>query len=696
MLTKALKEEIQGAYSRLLEEKGYRARRCQKTMIAEIARTLGNVPEDNSVCVVEAGTGTGKTIAYAIASIPIAKQLKKKIVIATATVALQEQIVYQDLPDIRLHSGLEFSFALAKGRRRYLCLSRLDLALQDTSQGNQAFSFFENAAGDSDQVDSAIFDSMLTALGKGEWDGERDSWPEEINHATWARVSTDHTQCTHRQCRHYENCYFYRARENIHRVDCIVTNQDLVLSDLMMGGGAVLPDPEDTIYIFDEGHHLPEKAGNHFSHFLALYATKTWLQQIPTSLKLASAEVPAIGSGLINDVDSTVQQASRRLDDAAQVLQLLKVDAEEQDDGWQYRFPRGRVGNDITEVSKQLANSFVRLDDRVDRVLPLIESTLEDVSAAQRESVENWLSVVGSISTRVSAAAELWHNFSVAEHSPPYARWVGFSTQGQTEGMEIQLSCHPVSVADELFERLWSRCAGAVLTSATLSVARDFSSFQSKSGIPADMVFTSLASPFRYQEQAVLAVPKMRTDPGQADQHTQEIAELIPDLLDKEIGALVLFTSWRQMLRVFDDIDEAFRERILMQGELSKMEILGRHRSAVDRGEVSCIFGLASFSEGVDLPGDYCRHVVIAKIPFSVPDDPVDATLSEWIEEKGGNSFYEVMLPNAALRVVQAAGRLLRTETDEGTVTLLDRRVVSKSYGKVILNSLPPFAREIS
>ena len=188
----------------------------------------------------------------------------------------------------------------------------------------------------------------------------------------------------------------------------------------------------------------------------------------------------------------------------------------------------------------------------------------------------------------------------------------------------------------------------------------------------------------------------MRTDPGQADQHTQEIAELIPDLLDKEIGALVLFTSWRQMLRVFDDIDEAFRERILMQGELSKMEILGRHRSAVDRGEASCIFGLASFSEGVDLPGDYCRHVVIAKIPFSVPDDPVDATLSEWIEEKGGNSFYEVMLPNAALRVVQAAGRLLRTETDEGTVTLLDRRVVSKSYGKVILNSLPPFAREIS
>ena len=157
----------------------------------------------------------------------------------------------------------------------------------------------------------------------------------------------------------------------------------------------------------------------------------------------------------------------------------------------------------------------------------------------------------------------------------------------------------------------------------------------------------------------------------------------------------MLFTSWRQMLRVYDSILETFRERVLIQGEFSKMEILKRHRAVVDRGDPSCIFGLASFAEGVDLPGDYCRHVVIAKIPFSVPDEPVDATLSEWIEEKGGNAFYEVMLPNAAIRVVQAAGRLLRTETDKGTVTILDRRVVSKPYGKVILNSLPPFTHEI-
>ena len=259
----------------------------------------------------------------------------------------------------------------------------------------------------------------------------------------------------------------------------------------------------------------------------------------------------------------------------------------------------------------------------------------------------------------------------------------------------LPISSHPISVAEELHERLWSRCAGAVLTSATLSVARDFTAFQRKSGIGADQVFVSMSSPFRFQEQAVLHIPQMEHDPGDADAHTAELSSIIPELVGQDTGALVLFTSWRQMLRVNDDIDADFRDRVLMQGDLSKMEILSRHRARIDNGEPSCIFGLASFAEGVDLPGDYCRHVVIAKIPFSVPNDPVEATLSEWIREKGGNAFYEVMLPNAALRVVQAAGRLLRTETDSGRVTILDRRIVSKSYGKLILDSLPPFAREI-
>jgi ATP-dependent DNA helicase DinG len=160
-------------------------------------------------------------------------------------------------------------------------------------------------------------------------------------------------------------------------------------------------------------------------------------------------------------------------------------------------------------------------------------------------------------------------------------------------------------------------------------------------------------------------------------------------------GGLVLFASWRQMFRVTDLLSGEFLERVMSQGTLGKAEIVARHKEKIDRGESSIIFGLASFAEGIDLPGSYCDHVVIVKIPFAVPDDPVGATLSEWIESKGGNSFQEIMIPDAALRMVQACGRLLRTETDTGTISILDRRLVTQRYGAMLLNAMPPFRRLI-
>jgi len=693
MLNDALKEVIQTAYTELLEQQNFRPRHCQKNMIAEIARTLAPVNEEpNRICVVEAGTGTGKTIAYALAAIPIARHLKKKVVVATATVALQEQIVYQDLPAIRQHSGLDFSFALAKGRRRYLCLSRLDLALQESGATSQSLALFDEATDDGDF--GQLFQEMIDRLGKGEWDGDKDNWPEELDNSAWSRVSTDHAQCTQRQCSHYDNCYFYRSRESIHRVDCIVTNQDLVLADLMMGGGAVLPDPEETIYIFDECHHLPDKAGNHFSHGLTLYSNRSWLLQLPTMLDMVKKDIPGVTGDQVTTLQNQVDHTVQLLDAAAAEMMPLRDNADAVDDGWRRRFEHGRVPANLSQVAAPLADATSRLAGIVERLQSAIENHLESATGAERESAEHWLAVVSATVERILSAVALWQNYAASDHDPPHARWIRFTAGGQMEGMEIQLASHPVSVAEELSERLWSRCAGAVLTSATVSVGGDFSIYQSKTGISADQSFLSLPSPFRFQEQAVLKIPPMDSDPGDADAHTEELSRLIPVLLADELSALVLFTSWRQMLRVLDEVDEDFRKRVLVQGDLAKHEILTRHRKRIDDNESSCIFGLASFAEGVDLPGDYCRHVVIAKLPFSVPDDPVDATLSEWIESRGGNSFYDLMLPNAALRVVQAAGRLLRTETDSGSVSILDRRLLTKPYGKLLINALPPFRRE--
>ncbi len=703
MLSDELKTEIQFAYTKLLDAKGFRARNCQKQMVADIANTLGNIEVDeeggriskDNVCVVEAGTGTGKTIAYAIAVLPIAKSLGKTVVISTATVALQEQIVFVDLPDILKHAGLDFSFTLAKGRRRYLCLSRLDQALQDSQSGNQSLAFYDDEMYPADVSNQALYELMLTKLGRAEWDGDRDNWTTELENEVWFPISTDHVQCTGRQCSHFENCYFYRARERIHRVDCIVTNHDLVMSDLIMGGGAVLPPPEDTIYVFDEGHHLPDKAINHFSNFLQIRSSQSWLEQLPANLKQLSNEMGEVG-GLpagLRQFDDSVRDLVELLEDAIQIFSPLREEASGGEDDLRYRFAGGRVEATHRELSEMLHQVSLRLHGHLSALQNSIEDEMTEIGGSDKDQLERWLSLVSAMTARMEGAVSLWQEYMAEDSNqePPRARWINFR-----DGDELTLQVSPIAIDARLDELLWSRCFGAVVTSATLAMGADFSRFQKRIGLSQDNRFRVLQSPFRFSEQATLSIPRMHVDPREADDHNDLVAEMLPGILSEASGGLVLFASWRQMYRVSDALPAEFMESVLSQGSFSKAEIVSRHKAKIDSGESSIIFGLASFAEGIDLPGSYCDHVIIVKIPFAVPDDPVGATLSEWIENNGGNSFQEVMIPDAALRLVQACGRLLRTETDRGTVTILDRRLVSQRYGSLLLDALPPFNREFA
>ena len=225
MLNDDLKGQIQTAYRTFLENKSLKPRYGQRVMIAEVAKLFGGVELDDeghrqgeaAVAVVEAGTGTGKTVAYCLAAIPIAKQLGKPLVISTATVALQEQIVLKDLPDIQRNAGLDFHFALAKGRGRYVCLSKLDQLLQD----NQALASQQQGFADEgfridvDEAGLKLYTRMVEALGSSKWDGERDSWPEALEDQDWSRLTTDHIQCSNRRCGHFNQCVFYKARDGI-------------------------------------------------------------------------------------------------------------------------------------------------------------------------------------------------------------------------------------------------------------------------------------------------------------------------------------------------------------------------------------------------------------------------------------------------------------------------------------------------
>ena len=704
MLTEELKDAIQQAYSRLLNSRGFKARQCQKLMIADIARVLGDIaineegdrePGPNT-CVIEAGTGTGKTIAYILAGLPLAKAHDKTLIISTATVALQEQIMYLDLPDIRRHADLNVTFALAKGRRRYLCLSRLEMVLQQSDNKTMAF-FDDEIQGDLDQQ---LYRQMQDLLNRGGWNGDRDDWPDEIPDQTWASISTDHIRCTGRQCSHYANCIFYRAREQIHRVDCIITNHDLVLTDLIMGGGVVLPAPEDAIYIFDEGHHLPDKATSHFSEALSVRSTQLWLQQITPTLQMINAEF----EGLISDqernqVELRVTDLVSSLETTMTLATSLKATTSSRDRETTCRFPMGVVPEALKEHALGLERQFTDCHGIISDLEGRLQNHLEMTDSSKEENIEQCLPVVSSMKERLASSIRVWSLYrnSDLESLQPYARWMEFVSEDATTGnqSEVQIHASPISVSDKLQDFLWSRCFGVVVTSATLSVAGDFSRFQTRSGIDGENQFTTLPSPFNFQKQGLLRIPSMDADPGDPESHTQAVTMLLPQFLEEEISALVLFTSWRQMLEVAKGLDNSFSERVLRQGLLTRSEIIRVHRERIDAGQKSCIFGLSSFAEGIDLPGHYCEHVVISKIPFSVPNDPVGATMEEWIKARGGNAFQEIMIPDAALRMVQACGRLLRTETDTGTVTILDRRLVTRHYGNLLQRALPPFRKEI-
>ena len=714
MLSNELKTQIQGAYSRFLEAKELKPRYGQRLMIAEVAKVLGGIEVDEegqrvgepAVVAVEAGTGTGKTVAYAIAAIPAAKAAGKRLVIATATVALQEQIVNKDLPDILRNSGLNFSFTLAKGRGRYMCLSKLDLLLQEgQAQTSTAQMFAEEGFRiDVDENGLKLLTQMMERLAANRWDGDRDSWNEAIEDADWARVTTDHSQCTNRHCPNFQQCAFYKAREGMTKVDVIVTNHDMVLADLALGGGAILPDPRDTLYIFDEGHHLPDKAIGHFAHFTRLRATADWLGQVEKNLTKLLAQHPLPGE--LGRLTGAVPELARELRTQQQFMfsaceELADFRNGEDMEGRErprHRFVAGVVPEHLIELATELKKGFARLNDLFTRLAEILKEAMDGDAGVGlgSQQAEEWYPLFGSLLTRAQGNWELWCAFTAEDPQdrPPMARWLSLADSGAQ--FDIEVNASPILAADTLRRNLWNVAYGALLTSATLTALGSFDRLRMRAGLPKNAVTAVVPSPFLHVDAGVLRVPDLQADPRDALAHTAAIVRELPAIIGSARGALVLFASRKQMQGVFDGLEREWRRRVLIQGNLSKQETLNKHRSRVDEGEPSVLFGLASFSEGVDLPGAYCEHVVIAKIPFAVPDDPVEAALSEWIEARGGNPFMEISVPDASLRLIQACGRLLRTEEDRGIITLLDRRLVTQRYGKAILNALPPFRREIA
>jgi len=296
---------------------------------------------------------------------------------------------------------------------------------------------------------------------------------------------------------------------------------------------------------------------------------------------------------------------------------------------------------------------------------------------------------------RSEAAMHLWQSYATPDENGamPTARWM---TKLEYEQDDIELCSSPVMASEILHNMLWSDCFAAVLTSATLSALNNFKRASTRMGLPDATKYHVVPSPFDYQQCATFEVPDTAMDPRNGKEFEISLIEQLNSLIDPQSATLVIFTARYQMLAVYKSLDEALKPLVLLQDDYSKQELVRRHRNCIDDGRGSVIFGLGSLTEGVDLPGDYLKHVIIAKLPFSVPDDPVEATLTEWLKEQGKDPFWEISVPDASIKLKQACGRLLRTEKDSGRITLLDRRVLTKQYGKPLLDALPDYKKVLA
>jgi len=714
MLTDLEKNAIRDHYQNIGKNlPGFRPRASQREMIAAIAnafsRTLTREEgeeapkrEGESIAVIEGPTGVGKSLAYLLAGGIMAQTRGKRLIVSSATVALQEQLVDRDLPFLVEKSGLELTFALAKGRGRYLCPYKLYQLTQNNAQQNLLGFEAPEVLWDSKPKPEELnlLRDIADEFSARRFNGDRDAWTEKIDDAIWLKVTNDRHGCLKSACPNRAECPFYLARDVLETVDVVVANHDLLLADISMGGGVILPAPENSFYCIDEAHHLPKKALSRFA------AEHSWNIAVWTLEKLPQL------TGKIAALTDKAELANLADEAATSLLDSLHE--------WQFHLaeePSLSLGSSENDRRKHNEPTWLWEDGKIPEGLETTVSNtaiaarsllkhvvgLNDaLSAARREKeqdgalLDRLTSELGLFIARIEQINAVWDLLSTVpiEGEEPLAKWI---TRRADDKNDYIFNASPISSASHLANSLWRRAAGAVLTSATLQSLGSFNLILRQTGLLWLPETTTLAleSPFNFDTQGELYIPPVQASPKDPDAHTAAIVEWLPKLVSpvEAIGTLVLFSSRKQMQDVALRLPDEYLPLLLVQGELPKAVLLQRHHQAIAEGKASIIFGLDSFAEGLDLPGTACVQVIIAKLPFAMPDNPIEKTQNRWIEQRGGNPFIEITVPEASIKLIQAVGRLIRTEQDYGRVTILDNRVKTQRYGQQLLASLPPFKR---
>ncbi|HET9577890.1 MAG TPA: ATP-dependent DNA helicase [Usitatibacter sp.] len=611
----------------------------------EFAQAVLEAIESSGVLVAEAGTGTGKTFAYLVPALLAGG----RVIISTGTKTLQDQLFHRDLPRVRQALGLAVDTALLKGRANYVCLHHLEAAAQ---QGT--FAVREEVA----HLQRIRSFAARTMSGDK---SECADVPESSG--AWAQATSTRENCLGSACSHYQDCFVMKARKRAAEADVIVVNHHLFFADVALrdGGVAELLPAANTI-VFDEAHHLPDLARLFFGEAIST----SQLLELARDARLAEAQ-HARESTDMGDAASALERAARdlrlSLGNAAGRTALAAL--------------RDRAGFD--RAMDALAGELARFADK----LRAQEERAEEIRNCRTRAEE----ILAHVAQWREADARPKEDGFGDPVGPEVVRWIEAYPQSAV------LYATPLDVARIFEQQMKGEGRAWIFTSATLSVNGDFGHYQREMGLP-DAVTRSWPSPFDFERQALLYVPEGLPDPNSEGYANAVIEAAWPVLRASGGHAFLLFTSLRAMDRAHDRLAakiqaESLDWPLLLQGSGSKNELLERFR----RSPHAILVASQSFWEGVDVKGEQLSVVVIDRLPFNPPDDPVLAACIERINRAGGNAFMDYQLPRAVISLKQGAGRLIRDEADRGTLMICDPRLVEKPYGRRIWRALPPFRR---
>ncbi|NDH52394.1 MAG: ATP-dependent DNA helicase DinG [Betaproteobacteria bacterium] len=657
--------------------------------------------EGANLAQLEAGTGTGKTVAYCLAAIAASELMGKTVIVSTATVALQEQLFHKDLPRLaKIIGGLRFD--ILKGRGRYICESRLEGALHHDAHDSPPDDGLQDGfSGTGWQPrgiarDSALamrwFKNMAKQLRAGQWDGDIDTLAQPPEPEDWRQVQANANACNGGQCEHFKSCAFFKARRQAAGATLQVANHALILATLQTD--STLIDAANTLFVFDEAHQLPSVAADQFCYRARLGSSMALLSGLRSAAMRHSRAMPASSRPDPLAFGQSVTECSDKL----ALLQSYLADAAlVSAERTLHRFAQGRIADALAGECEQLSAALGRVAGVVAGVASALMQTDESQSQSERDEQLRAGVELGVYLSRLHSMQQLFTAWATHDRIP-WAKWIEFAAPSDGPGQEgaradAWVCASPMTAAQLLSRGLWKQVGAAVCTSATLTACGSFDFFDRLSGMNRFRERRALvvASPFDYATQGQLRIAPMQHTPKSAG-FTQELCDKLPDLLRAHPhGQLALFTSKRQMQACHAALPDDLAAQVQMQGERSRPELLREHSRRVEAGERSIIFGLQSFGEGIDLPGKLCEHVLIDKLPFTPPNSPVEEALSEWLSAQGRDPFNEIAVPRAAMKLAQWSGRGVRTVSDFAVITVCDTRLGSTRYGREILAGLPPF-----